>query len=242
MTKAILVSKTMVDKDYVDSLIDIEEVTDISALEFYRNIQRDPEQLLIYIARVSSPKQTAPNYTKLLKYCWDHGHISVFEQVSCTMEIETDLNVAMQLLRHGKGFNFQMLSRRYSSDNIEFVPITARRQDTKNRQNSLEDLSEEDKTWFLVKKEMLEMHSKAAYEEAIQRGIAKETARYLLLTSLKTKLYVTGPLRSFLTYIKVREHESSQKEHRDLALAIKKEIKRNFPTTYQAVWQEKEEQ
>ena len=240
MTKAILVSKTAVDKDYIDSLIDIEEVTDISSLEFYRNIQRDPEQLLIYIARVSSPNQTSPDYAKLLRYCYKNNHISVFEQVSLTMEIETDLNVAMQLLRHGKGFNFQMLSRRYSSDNIEFVPVEARRQDLKNRQSSLNDLSEEDRTWFLVKKEMLEMHSKAAYEEAIQRGVAKECARYLLTTSLKTKLYVTGPLRSFLTYIKVREHESTQKEHRDLALAIKKEIKRSFPITYSAVWEEGE--
>jgi len=233
-----LVSKTMVDSDYVDSLIDVDEVDDIKTLEWYREIKRNPELLMIYIARVSSPNQLNPDYTKLLKYCWTHGHVSVFEQVSLTMEVETDLNIAMQLLRHGKGFNFQMLSRRYSSNNIEFMPITARRQDEKNRQSSLEDLSEEDKTWFLVKKEMLEMHSKAAYEEAIQRGIAKETARYLLLTSLKTKLYVTGPLRSFLTYIKVREHESSQKEHRDLALAIKKEIKRSFPVTYQAVWED----
>jgi len=240
MTKAILVSKTMVDKDYIDSLIDIEEVTDISDLEFYRNIQRDPEQLMIYIARVSSPKQTNPDYAKLLRYCWRQGHFSVFEQVNITMEVETDLATSMQLLRH-KSLCFQQLSRRYSSDNVEFMYIEARKQDNKNRQNSTEDLNTEDRTWFQVQKQMLEQKAITAYNEAIQRGIAKETARYLLPTSLKTKLYVTGNLRNLIHYILVREQRGTQKEHRDLALAIKKEIKRSFPVTFSAVWEEEKQ-
>jgi thymidylate synthase (FAD) len=235
MTKAILVSKTMVDPTYLDSLIDINEVNDIKDLEFYRQIQRDPEQLMVYIARVSSPKQTNPDYEKLLKYCWKNGHYSVFEQVQLTMEVETDLNVATQCLRHQ--FKFQMLSRRYSSDNVEFVKVEARRQDLKNRQSTIDDLSQEDKTWFTVQKEMIEMKALNAYEEGLKRNIGKEVLRYLLPTSLKTKLYISGPLRNFITYVKTREANGTQKEHIDLALEIKKQLKIHFPVTYNAVWE-----
>ena len=235
MTKAVLVSKTMIDPDYLDTLIDINEVNDIKDLEFYRSIKTNPEMLMVYIARVSSQKQINPDYKKLLRYCWRNGHYSVFEQVQLTMEVETDLNVAMQCLRHQ--FKFQMLSRRYSSDNIEFVKVEARRQDLKNRQSTIDDLSQEDKTWFTVQKEMIEMKALNAYEEGLKRGLGKEVLRYLLPTSLKTKLYITGPLRNFLTYIKVREHESTQKEHRDLALAMKAQLKIHFPVTYGAVFE-----
>jgi thymidylate synthase (FAD) len=226
----------MVDPTYLDSLIDINEVNDIKDLEFYRQIQRDPEQLMVYIARVSSPKQTNPDYEKLLKYCWKNGHISIFEQVSCTMEVETDLNVAQQLIRHS-GFKFQQLSRRYSSEGVDFVEIKARRQDTKNRQNSIDDLPQEVITKFLVAQHMIQMQAKKYYDEFIQLGVAKEVVRYLLPTSLKTKMYVTGPLRSFITYINTRTHESTQKEHRDLALAMKSQLKIHFPVTYKAVFE-----
>lgn len=237
MTKAVLVSKTMIDDTYLDTLIDINEVNDIKDLEFYRSIKTNPEQLMIYIARVSSAKQTNPDYEKLLRYCWKNGHISVFEQVSLTMEIETDLNVATQLIRH-KGFCFQQLSRRYSSDGVDFVEIKARRQDIKNRQNSVDDLPQDVVTKFLVAQHMIQMQAKKYYDEFIQLGVAKEVVRYLLPTSLKTKLYVSGPLRSFLTYINTRTHESTQKEHRDLALAMKKQIKIHFPVTHSAVFGE----
>jgi thymidylate synthase (FAD) len=236
MTSAKLVSKTMVDPDYVDSLIDINEVDDIKTLEFYRNIKRDPEQLMIYIARVSSPNQLNPDYAKLLRYCWVHGHVSVFEQVSLTMEVETDLNIAMQCLRHQ--FKFQQLSRRYSSDGVDFVTIEARRQDLKNRQNSVDDLDDNTKAWFLMAQNNVHVTAKKYYEEAIQKNIAKEVARYLLPTATKTKLYVTGPLRNFLTYINTRTAEGTQKEHRDLAEAIKAQIKLAFPVTSAAVWGE----
>lgn len=237
MTKVALVSKTMVDPIYVESLTDFEEPQDIKELEFMRNIRRDPEQLMIYLARVSSPKQTNPDYAKLLKFCWSHGHFSVFEQVSCTMEVETDLNVAAQLLRH-RSFVFQQLSRRYSSDGVDFVTIDARRQDNKNRQNSIDDLDEQTKTWFLAAQHNVHVTARKYYDEAIAKGIAKEVSRYLLPTSTKTKLYVTGTLRSFLHYINVRTESSTQLEHRKLALAIKEQIRYNFPITAEAVWKE----
>jgi len=240
MTKAMLVSKTQVDPDYVDFILDYEEPQDIQTLEFYRNIQKDPEQLLIFIARVSSPNQTNPDYSKLLRYCWKNSHFSVFEQISLTMEVETDLATSMQLLRHRSLF-FQQLSRRYSSDNVEFVYIEAREQDSKNRQSSTDSLSPMDKAWFQVQKQMIEAKAITAYKEAIAKGIAKETARYLLPTSLKTKMYVTGNLRNFIHYILVREKNGTQKEHVDLALAIKNQIKIHFPHTFNAVWEEGKE-
>lgn len=237
MTKATLVSKTAVDSIYVESITDFEEPQDIKELEFMRNIKRDPEQLMIYIARVSSPNQINSSYEKLLKYCWDHGHFSVFEQISCTIEVETDLNIAAQLLRH-RSFVFQQLSRRYSSQKPEFVIIEARGQDLKNRQNSLDNLTEHQKLEFLAMQSNVISQSAKYYEKAIEMGIAKEVARYLLPTSTKTKLYVTGTLRSFLHYINVRTENSTQLEHRDLAFAIKQQICYHFPVTAKAVWDE----
>jgi thymidylate synthase (FAD) len=235
MSSAFLVSKTAIDPIYVESLTDFEEPQDIKELEFLRNIKRDPEQLMIYIARVSSPNQNNPSYEKLLKYCWEHSHFSVFEQVSCTIEVETDLNVAAQLLRH-RSFTFQQLSRRYSAQPPEFVTLEAREQDLKNRQNSTPTLSKENALWFEVMQQHVQKIAAELYNEAISRGVAKEQARYLLPTSTKTKLYITGSLRSFLHYINVRTDASSQLEHRNLALAIKQQICYHFPVTAKAVW------
>jgi len=234
MTKAILVSKTIVDENYIDHLIEENPPEDIKDLEFFRGIKTNPEMLMIYIARVSSPNQTNPSYEKLLNYCWKHSHFSVFEQVTCTMELETDLNTATQVLRH-RSFVFQQLSRRYSSEGVDFVEIEARGQDPKNRQNSIENLPQEDKTWFMVAQNMVQMHSKQYYDEAISRNIAKEVARYLLPTSTKTKLYMTGNLRNFIHYVNVRTAEGVQKEHKELAEAVKKQLIVSFPVTAKAV-------
>ena len=235
MSKATLVSKTAVDPIYVESLTDFEEPEDIQQLEFMRKIKRDPEQLMIYIARVSSPNQINPSYEKLLKYCWEHGHFSVFEQINCTIEVETDLNVAAQLLRH-RSFVFQQLSRRYSSQKPEFVILEARGQDLKNRQNSLDNLTDHQKLEFLAMQSNVISQAAKYYEKAIDMGIAKEVARYLLPTSTKTKLYVTGTLRSFIHYVNVRSDVSSQLEHRDLAIAVKDQLCYHFPVTAKAVW------
>lgn len=238
MTKAILVSKQMVDPDYIDYLTQGEEPQTIQELEFYRNLRTNPEQLLIYIARVSSKNQKNPDYAKLLKYCWDSGHVSIFEQINITFELETDVCTAAQCVRHRSLF-FQILSRRYSSDNIQFAPIQARRQDKKNRQQTIDDLESSDKTWFMVEKEMIEQRALNAYQEGIKRGLGKEVLRYLLPQSLMTKMYVTGNLRNFIHYVNTRTADGVQKEHKDLANAIKKELVRNFPVTSSAVgWKE----
>lgn len=238
MTKAILVSKQMVDPDYIDYLTQGEEPQTIQELDFLRQMKTDPEQLMIYLARVSSKDQRNPNYVKLLEYCWKKKHFSVFEQVNVTLEVETDMCTAFQLIRH-KSLFFQMRSRRYSSENIEFTKIEARRQDDKNRQNTIDDLDPSDKTWFTVQKEMLEMKALAAYEEGLKRGLGKEILRYLLPQSLNTKLYVTGNLRNFIHYINVRTEKSSQLEHRKLAEAMKKQLVIHFPNTSKAIgWKE----
>ena len=238
MTKAILVSKTMVDSDYIDYLTDYEEPQTIQELEFIRSIKRDPEHLMLYIARVTSDNPKNPDYKKLLRSCIKNKHVSVFEQIHLTMEIETDIAVSKQLIRH-RSFMWQEFSRRYSSKDVEFIPIEARKQDLKDRQSTTEDLDPSDKTWFTVQREMIEMKAKAAYEEGVQRGIGKECLRYFLPMSLKTKLYMTGNIRSFMNYIDVRTQKSTQKEHRVLAEAIKKEFTKHFPVTADSLWGEK---
>lgn len=230
MTKVTLVSKTQVDPDYVIKLLQLPE----TELDFIKNLEKDPEQLMIYIARVSSPNQVNPSYEKLLKYCLDHKHWSVFEHVNCTLEIETDLNTSLQLIRH-KSLFFSQLSRRYSSQDVDFVSITARKQDNKNRQNSIADVEEELKDWFDQAQQEVQTLAITKYNEAINRGIAKEVARYLLPTSLKTKLYVTGNLRNLIHYIEVRADKATQKEHRDVAEAIKLELVKHFPVTAKAL-------
>jgi len=234
MTVAKLVSKTTIDDIYLEQLIDENPPENETDLLFFNNMKSNPEQLMIFIARVSSPNQLNPSYEKLLKYCWDHGHFSVFEQVTCTFEVETDLNVATQLLRH-RSFTFQQFSRRYNSATPEFISLAPRLQDTKNRQNSIETNDDELDAWFAMAQHNVHLNCMRYYEEAIEKGIAKEVARYLLPTSTKTKLYVTGNLRSFLHYCQVRCKVDTQKEHRDLAIAIQKQLCYNFPTTSKAL-------
>lgn len=230
MTKAILVSKTMTDPSYLDHLIEENEPKDISELTFFQQMKHDCEQLMIFIARVSSPQQLNPNYAKLLQYCWTHGHFSVFEQVNLTMEVETDMCTAMQLLRH-RSLCFQQLSRRYSSDNIEFVKINARRQDTKNRQNTIDDLDDNTKLWFDAAQQNINSVAKTYYEKGLEKGLGKEILRYLLPQSLKTRLYVTGNLRNFIHYVNVRTADGVQLEHKDLANTIKEQLIKHFPVT-----------
>jgi thymidylate synthase (FAD) len=237
MTKAILVSKQMVTESYIEHLTNYEEPQTIEELEFIRSLKRDSEHLLIYIARVTSDNPKNPEYKKLLRSCLRNKHVSVFEHVNLTMELETDIATSKQLIRH-RSFTWQEFSRRYSAKEVEFVPIEARKQDLKNRQNTTEDLDISDKTWFTVQKEMIEMKAKAAYEEGVSKGIGKECLRYFLPQSLKTKLYMTGNIRSFVHYIDVRTQKSTQKEHRLLAEAIKKEFARHFPVTANALWGE----
>lgn len=193
-----------------------------------------PEELMGFVARVSNPSnqmnsETAP---KLLGYCIRNAHWSVFEQVSFTVEIKTSRAIAAQILRHRSAV-FQEFSQRYAEamDN-EFYP--ARRQDNKNRQNSVDDMSEEDKQWFIdAQKETWET-SNLFYKEALKKGIAKEQARFLLPLSTQTTLYMTNNVRNWIHYIDLRTTAGTQLEHKEIALEIKEIFKKEFPAIAEA--------
>ncbi len=193
------------------------------------------EEIISYIARVSNPAnqmntETAP---KLLKYLSKNKHWSPFEHISFTLEIETSRAIAAQILRH-RSFVFQEFSQRYATA-TEFVKYEARRQDLKNRQNSINDMSEEDRQWFADAQDEVIAGSNAFYQEALKRGIAKEQARFLLPLSTKTRIYMTGNVRSWLHYIELRSANGTQKEHMDIAQAAKEVFLKEFPSTAAAM-------
>jgi thymidylate synthase (FAD) len=185
------------------------------------------EQLIAYCARVSSPNQDNPEYEGLLRYCVKHGHWSVFEMADMTVEIITSRAIAAQILRH-KSFSFQELSQRYSAV-TEFETIEARRQDTKNRQNSIDDLSEQDKAWFLSAQSRVINEANNVYRDALDRGIAKECARMVLPLLTQTRLYMKGSVRSWIHYLAVRDSPDTQLEHRLVAQAAKQIFCEQFP-------------
>lgn len=191
------------------------------------------EELIAYCARVSSSNQFNPNIEKLLKYCIDHGHWSVFETPYITMEINTSRAISAQILRH-RSFTFQEFSQRYAAV-ADFETYPARRQDSKNRQNSIDDMKLEDKHWFNIAQDRVQTLSSFLYYEALDKGIAKEQARFLLPMSSKTKLYMTGNVRSWIHYLNLRCHVDTQKEHRDIALAIREILKKELPIISKAV-------
>ena len=191
------------------------------------------EELIAYCARVSSSNQFNPDIAKLLKYCINHGHWSVFETPYITVEINTSRAISSQILRH-RSFTFQEFSQRYAAV-ADFETYPARRQDSKNRQNSIDDMKLEDKTWFLDAQDSSQVFSAALYHDALDRGIAKEQARFLLPMSSKTKLYMTGNVRSWIHYLDLRCHIDTQKEHRDIALAIREILKKELPIISKAV-------
>ena len=184
------------------------------------SVTPDAEKTVGYCARVSNPSnQDNPAIEGLLSFCIKHGHWSVFEMANMVVEIETTRGIAAQILRH-RSFSFQEFSQRYSE--VEgFEEIQPRRQDKKNRQNSLDDLDENDKKWFDIVLKDLNRRSYSQYKEALSKGIAKESARFLLQLNTKTRLYMNGTVRSWIHYIQLRTHESTQKEHRDIAEEVK---------------------
>jgi thymidylate synthase (FAD) len=177
------------------------------------------EELIAYCARVSSPNQENPEIAKLLKYCVEHKHWSIFEQASMTVEITTSRMISAQILRH-RSFVFQEFSQRYAEAQ-EIVLCEARRQDTKNRQNSIDDLSDEIKEEWVYRQEFIFSLASDVYQWALDNGIAKECARAVLPMQTKTKLYMTGSIRSWIHYLELRTGPDTQKEHRDIAGAIK---------------------
>ena len=193
------------------------------------------EEMMAYVARVSNPSNQMNTETssKLLKYCIKNSHWSVFEHVNMTVEITTSRAIAAQILRH-RSFVFQEFSQRYAeATNFEIYP--ARRQDTKNRQNSIDDLDEDTKEWFAMAQQLITEDARATYDEALRRGVAKEQARFLLPLSTETTLYMTGNVRNWIHYIELRSENGTQKEHADIAAAIKKIFKEQFPAISEAL-------
>ena len=197
------------------------------------SITPDAEKLIAYCARVSSKNQDNPNIEKLLTYCYEHGHWSVFETAYVTVEINTSRAISAQILRH-RSFTFQEFSQRYA-EVPKFETYDARRQDKKNRQKSVDDMSFADKHWFECAQDRVQTVCSFLYNEALEKGIAKEQARFLLPLSSKTKLYMTGNVRSWIHYCDQRCKWDTQQEHRDIALKIREILKQELPIIAKAV-------
>lgn len=199
-------------------------------------ITPEAEKMISYCARVSSP-QNQENYNtapKLLKYCLDHAHFSVFEMANLCVEISTSRAIAQQILRH-RSFTFQEFSQRYAPV-TSALTYEARRQDSKNRQNSIDDLSEETKLWFEEAQQKVLDTSFNLYNKALEKGIAKESARFLLPLSTKTTLYMNGTVRSWITYLNLRRANGTQREHSDIVNEIIDQIfKPNLPVISEAL-------
>ena len=192
---------------------------------------------MAYIARVSNPSnQDNEKYAGLLKYCIKHNHWSVFEQSTMTLEIETTRAIAAQILRH-RSFTFQEFSQRYASSNdlgdIDLPEL--RRQDTKNRQNSTDDLDPE--MVDTLNRQMITLFSsaKALYTQMLEDGVAKECARMVLPLCTPTRIYMTGSCRSWIHYINLRSAHGTQKEHMEIANACKKVFVEQFPSVSEAL-------
>ena len=200
----------------------------------------DAEKSMAYIARVSNPKNQDNNdFTKLLGYCIKNEHWSVFEQAYMTLQIETTRGIAAQILRH-RSFTFQEFSQRYAdSTQLGEIPIPElRRQDNKNRQNSISDLSEEVINQFNEKIKLQFNLNKKLYEEMLEAGIAKECARFVLPLATPTRIYMTGSCRSWIHYINLRTGHGTQKEHMNIAQECKNIFSQVYPIVASALnWQ-----
>lgn len=197
----------------------------------------DGDNLVAYMARVSNPanqdnKDTAP---KLIKYLINHNHWSPFEMVSMCVEIETTRSIAAQILRH-RSFSFQEFSQRYAAVTERPLIPDLRRQDSKNRQNSIDDFNPIEKQHFQIQLQQHYDQSLHLYNQMLQAGVAKECAREVLPLSTPTKLYMHGTLRSWLTYCDLRSANGTQKEHQIIAEECKKLIAVYFPQCYTAMW------
>ena len=202
------------------------------------SVTPDAEKHMGYVARVSNPSnQNNPKVAGLLSYCIKHQHWSVFEQAFMTLEIETTRGLAAQILRH-RSFTYQEFSQRYADSSMlaDEVPMfDLRRQDTKNRQNSIDDVDP------FLKQELeitIKRHFESAmdiYKHMLEMGIAKECARFVLPLATPTRLYMTGSVRSWIHYIELRSDHGTQKEHMDIANECKCLFAGQFPIVAEAL-------
>ena len=202
------------------------------------SVTPDAEKLMAYCARVSNPKgQDNENYAKLLKYCIDHQHWSIFEHGFMTVEVNTTRGIAAQILRH-RSFTFQEFSQRYADTTLlsEEIPLfELRRQDNKNRQNSIDDMGDEIRAKWNTKIREHFGKAKALYDGMIADGIAKECARFILPLATPTRLYMSGTARSWIHYIELRSGHGTQKEHMNIANECKTIFVEQFPTIGEAL-------
>jgi thymidylate synthase (FAD) len=202
------------------------------------SVTPDAEKMMGYVARVSNPSnQENPKVAGLLKYCVKHQHWSVFEQSFMTLEIETTRGLAAQILRH-RSFTFQEFSQRYADSSMlaDTIPLfDLRRQDTKNRQNSIDDINPHIRQNFEIKIQKHFDDAMELYQEMLAAGIAKECSRFVLPLAVPTRIYMSGSCRSWIHYIDLRSAHGTQKEHMDIAEACKKVFVEQFPTCAEAL-------
>ena len=198
----------------------------------------DAEKHMAYVARVSNPNnQDSDKFAGLLKYCIKHGHWSVFEQAFMTVEINTTRGLAAQILRH-RSFTYQEFSQRYADSSLlgDSIPLPQlRRQDTKNRQNRIDDIDPLMQHDFEIKMQRHFVDGMKLYKEMLEAGIAKECARFVLPLATPTRLYMTGSVRSWVHYIDLRSAHGTQKEHMDVAEETRSIFIEQFPTVAEAL-------
>ncbi len=201
-------------------------------------ITPDAEKTIAYIARVSNPaNQENENFTGLLKYCIKNHHWSVFEQAFMTLEVETSRAICTQILRH-RSFTFQQFSQRYADNSVlsnEIPLFDLRTQDAKNRQNSNDNMTEEEKEKWYQEIDAHFTQSMDLYQRMLAAGIAKESARFLLPENMPARIYMSGSIRSWIHYIELRSGHGTQKEHKEVAELCKQIFIKELPIIAEAL-------
>ena len=196
------------------------------------SVTPDAEKNIAYCARVSNPNnQDSNSIAGLLNYCIKHKHWSIFEMAFMTLEINTNRGIAAQILRH-RSFTYQEFSQRYADASLleDEIPIPdLRRQDHKNRQNSIDDISGNKRKNYEASIRELFAKSKYLYDLMLRDGVAKECARFVLPLATPTRIYMSGSIRSWIHYIDLRSANGTQKEHMNIALSCKDIFKQQFP-------------
>ncbi len=202
------------------------------------SVSPDAQKTIAYCARVSNPKnQDSDNYAKLLRYCIQHGHWSIFEMANMVLEINTTRGIAAQILRH-RSFSFQEFSQRYADASFLGETINTpelRTQDPDNRQNSIDNLNDVKEAIYNQNMRELFAKSKALYDMMISDGVAKECARFVLPLATPTKMYMNGTVRSWIHYINLRTGYGTQKEHMTIAEECKKIFISELPLISEAL-------
>ena len=202
------------------------------------HVTPDAEELISYMARVSNPSNQTNTKTsaKLIKYLIEHSHWSPFEMVNMCVSIETTRSIAAQILRH-RSFSFQEFSQRYARvTELPQVP-ELRRQDEKNRQNSIDDLDPVLVNTLQYDAVKLYADANRLYQRMLDCGVAKECAREVLPLASPTKLYMNGTIRSWLHYCDLRTAHGTQKEHAQIAAQVQDLLFKHFPNVCEAMWE-----